>query len=72
MFICTMECKIYWMCTEMSSKVKDGLHDIAPRGQMKKTLWDSCGYRIEHPQYYDISVVWESDNSIIGLGPPVY
>ena len=40
-------------------KVKDGLRDIAPRGQTRNTMWDSHDYRVEHDQYYDISVIWE-------------
>lgn len=37
----------------MSYKVKDGLRDIAPRGQTR----NSRGYHVERPKYYDTSVL---------------
>ena len=36
----------------MSFRVKDGLRDVAPRGQTRNAMQDSRGYH----KYYDISV----------------
>ena len=50
------ECPLWIIGTkykEMSFRVKDGLRDIAPRGQTR----NSRGYRVEHPKYYDTSVL---------------